>query len=387
MNRRTFITAGAALALSTQSAFGKLVEQLSGSTAVSYLTDAEVDLGRTGFMFHSRFLDPQGDSEIMAFSNETCDASVRFIPSGTDPEAYIEERIAGISGQMENDEVVGFDVFDDGGWMAMSVLDSNGIDRGVYLEVQLNAFADYDLEVYLVADHDSLPDDLDLMQQVLLEGMEPFLFTEESEMPELIFSSTANSGSSRTGRSSSSRQSQTTTGNSRSTDSTNSGTSATADLDADEVVEVVRQHQSQFMGEVDRFYEIVEMLGDETSSDAEEVGWFDELLNMMFSWTEYPVTASDLTFPPELAGLKSTYVEWSDGVGAMGVTMGEWMLGEGDIDTFLDAVDVAMQLNSVLSAELRTLGVVISPAGQGFALPGSFPHRSLYTYVATHKIA
>ena len=108
---------------------------------------------------------------------------------------------------------------------------------------------------------------------------------------------------------------------------------------------------------------------------------------MMFSWTEYPVTASDLTFPPELAGLKSTYVEWSDGVGAMGVTMGEWMLGEGDIDTFLDAVDVAMQLNSVLSAELRTLGVVISPAGQGFALPGSFPHRSLYTYVATHKIA
>src|SRR5690554_2691539 len=98
MNRRTFITAGAALALSTQSAFGKLVEQLSGSTAVSYLTDAEVDLGRTGFMFHSCFLDPQGDSEIMAFSNETCDASVRFIPSGTDPEVYIEERIVGISG-------------------------------------------------------------------------------------------------------------------------------------------------------------------------------------------------------------------------------------------------------------------------------------------------
>lgn len=381
MNRRTFIAAGAAaLAFSSKLVNAQLMGQLSGVIAVSELTGAEMDLGSTGFTFYSRLLDTKNDSETLGFSSETCDAAVRFIPAGTDPGTYLEDRVDPIAAQMESSELVGMDAFDDGGWMAMTTQTTAGVSRGMYVEIQLNAFPGYDLEVFFSADEETLEDDFELMQQVQLEGFEPFLFTQESQMPEMIFSSAASSGTRTRGQNSGSTQED--NGGSRSSSSTD-----TRDLDADGVVEAVRDHQAQFNGELDRFYEIVEMLGDEEASVVDEAGWFDELINMMFSWSGYPETASEMVFPSELSSLESTYIEWSDGVGEMGMTMGAWMLGEGEIDPFLDAIDVAVQLNSALSAELRTLGVIIKPVEQGFKRPGNFPRRSLNTYVSMHRVA
>lgn len=365
MNRRTFLAAAAAsLAFSSRHVGAQQMAQLSGVTAVSELTGAEVDLGRTGFAFYGRLLDTRNDTETLGFSSETSDGAVRFIPAGTDAEAYLNDLVDPVAAQMETSELVGMDIFDDGGWMAMTVETTEGKSRGMYREVQLNAFPGYDLEVSLFSDEDAFEADFDLMQQVQLEGFEPFLFTQESEMPAMIFSTTTSSSSAGTGRNSGTTQSGTSTTNTRGSESTSAG--GPGELDTDGVIQAVREHQTQFNGELDRFYEIVEMIGSETATDEDEADWFDELLTFMFSWSGYPEAASALTFPAELSSLESTYFEWSDAVGLMGTTMTEWIMGEGDIDTFFDAIEVAVQLNSALSAELRTLGVVIKPVGHGF---------------------
>lgn len=377
MNRRSFITAGTAvLALSSHRAFGQVINQLSGVNATSELTGAVIDLGKTGFAFHSRYVDSRADVEIMAFSNETCDGAVRFIPNGTDPELFLADRADGIAAQMESSAIVGSDEFDDGGWIALAITDDESIKRGAYLEVQLNAFDGYDLEVFFVSDLETLDDNFDRIQQVHVEGLEPFLFTQESGMPAITFveGSTSTSGrSGRSTRSSSSQADDTEDTNTRGSEtSANQGSGRTASGgDPETAIEAVRDHQSQFNDDLDRFYEIVEMLADETT-ETEDDGWFDEMLAFMYSWKDYPSIASDLAFPSELSALETAYVDWADGVGQMGISMEEWLFEDAGIDPFLDAIDVAVQLNNALSAELRALGVVIRPGEQGMF---SLTHR------------
>lgn len=380
MNRRSFIIAGTtALALSTQRVFGQvLIQDISGTSTTSELTGAQVDLGRTGFEFFDRYLDEENDVEIIGFSNATGSGSVRFMPAGSDPENYIEERIEAISEQMRAIEVVGTETFVDGGWMAMSILDSKETHRGVYMEVQLDAFTGYDVEVYFASDNETFADNFDLMQQVVFEGMEPFLFVDDSQVQTLTFPVVSASTSSRVGRGSSALDSG--AANSKNT------AAGSEDADPDDVVEAVRDHQAQFNDELDRFYEIIETLAEEGATSENEALLFADLMDLMFSWSGYPGAAGELAFPSSLSSLEAAYFEWADSVGETGYTMSAWMLGEGEIDAFFDALDAAVQLNSALSAELRTLGVVIKPGGQGFARPKVDCVFALNQYVSGHRV-
>lgn len=371
MNRRTFITAGiAAFAFSSQRAFAQIdVNMLSGTRFTSELTGAEIDLGRSGLELMAQMFNDENGDELITFGRDTILGSVRFVPTGTDAQSYLDKRFAAIDDQSQLVELLGTGVMDDGGWLALSTLSSEDTNYAMYLEFQLQAFPGYDLEVFMSTDPESFHEGLELIQAVLVEGMEPFLFTQESDVANLAFPIVAASvPSSRTGRTSNSSRSGS---GSRTTGSNISGGSNTssADADPDTVIEAVRSHQAQFMDELDTFYGVVDALIDEDSTSESELTLFTDLMDLMFAWIMYPDEASALVFPPELSSLESAYFEWSDSVGEMGATMSAWMLGDGEIDAFMDAIEVGVQLNSVLSAELRTLGIVIRPAGQGFARP------------------
>lgn len=388
MNRRTFISAGVAVfALSTRSVSGEINANLiSGTRATSELTGAEIDLGRTGFEFVSQMFNDQTGDELVSFRNDTAHASVRFVPSGTDTQAYLEKRFAEIDEQAQAVEMLGTEVLDDGGWMALSTLSSESLNYAIYLEFQLGAFPGYDLEVFLNTAPEAFQDELELVQGVLVEGMEPFLFTEESDVQNLTFPIVAASGtSSRSGRGSSRSGSGTTS----LSESASSGQSNALGMEDDPaiVIEAVSDHQQQFMGELDRFYELVDMAATEDPSVVDQSEWLDGLLTLMFSWIGYPEAATDLSFPSDLATLESTYIEWAAAIGEMGVTMSAWILGDGDIDPFLDAIDVAAQVNTVLSAELRTLGVVINPLWRGFTHTVEAQLRALDRQIPVSRVA
>ena len=80
----------------------------------------------------------------------------------------------------------------------MSVTNEGGIERGIYIEVQLGAFPEYDLEVFFTSDNEQLLANLEQVQQVTLADVEPFLFLEESDADGDLFADS--SDSSGTGR-------------------------------------------------------------------------------------------------------------------------------------------------------------------------------------------
>lgn len=353
MNRRTFIAAAsAAVAFSTQRAFGQIeTNKLSGTTFVSDLTGATIDLGNTGFEFLAQFLDSEVGDEMVSFRNDTHHVSVRFVPAGTDAEVYLDNRFTAIDEQSEVAEVLGRDVMDDGGWMALSSLSLENINHAFYLEFQLGAFPGYDLEVSMNAEPDVFHDGFDLVEDVLLEGMEPFLFIQDSNILSLDFPVLAAAGSSRSSRASGDSQSGRSSRGRRST----SGQTETPAAGDDDVIEAVRAHQAQFHGELDDLDAILDRITNSPDLEAEAIEIFGELGSLATVWEAYPTDADALVFPASLADLETTYRDWATVIGEMGNALGSWSRGLGELDAFIDALDTAFTADDALEAVLDGL--------------------------------
>lgn len=353
MNRRTFAAAGAA-SLASLSTFVAVRAQ-SGLTLESKSTGAVIDYSDTGYEFVDHTVTTTsngGTSERMEVASDLGTLIIHF--TNWVPRVQAED-LHGLSLEFlheafgpENVEDLGMHALDDGAWMAYRTESTRRGNMLWYNEFQLGAFPDVDLFVELSMSEASLEAALEEAQRVKLAGMPPFLFLEESAVTDGLFEQTGTS---------------TGTGfdrlvvSGRDSDNQNASRSQSAGSE-DDVINAVRNHQQQFRDELQRFSDALDVMTNGEVFGEEEMELITGLMDIMFSWSVYPEEANKLSFPADLSNLEAVYREWADGIGHMGMTMGQWMLGEGEIDAFIEAMEIALELDVQLTVELNALGSV-----------------------------
>lgn len=355
MNRRSFfLGASAGLALIGNQASAQRRGQ-SSSILTSELTGGEVDVAGTELEVVNQHIDDADGSEHIHFAVEGGQFDLVFWPHTSGDAADFVANAAGMfSTVMPDTEEIGSDSYDDGGWIAF--------DAGVigYYEYQLGAYGDHDLIVTLAAPHDAFEQVLEQAQAILLDGMPPFLFTEESGIQEIAAerASAASSTSSRTNRNTSnegnnsrSSRSSTSEGNESETSSRSSSTT-----NAPDPVDVVRSHRQTFLASYEAFYEQLQIAADDQATDREQEDAFAATVNHAFEWQGYPDQAAEVSFISTLADLEAVYLDWADAVGEMGFEYEKFFLGTATVDDFLAVHDAWTVLDDELLATLNSLG-------------------------------
>ncbi len=342
MNRRSFfLGASAGMALISNQALAQRRGQRS-STLTSELTGGEVDLAETELEMVNQHIDEADGSEHFHFAVEGGQFDLIFWPhSSGEATDFVANAVGMFTAVMPDTEELGADTYEDGGWVAF--------DAGVlgYYEYQLDAYGDHDLIVTLAAPTDTFQQVYEQAQAILIDGIPPFLFSEESDIVALAAERVAStpSTSSRT-----SRGSTTQTTNSRSSRSSSNQTTTGDPVDA------VIEHRSTFLTSYDAFFEHLELAADETASDREVEDAFAALVNIAYEWQVYPDQAAEIAFTPDLADLKSVYLEWAGAVGEMGFAFEDFYMGTATVDDYLAVHDQWAVIDDELVALLGGLG-------------------------------
>lgn len=343
MNRRTFfLGASAGLAPIGNQAFAQRRGQ-SSTTLTSELTGGEVDLGNSGLEVINHHIDNADGSEHIHFAVEGGQFDLIFWPhTSGDATDFVANAAAMFPAVMPDTEELGADTYEDGGWIAL--------DAGVlaYYEYQLGAYGDHDLIVTLAAPLDTFEQVYEQAQAIQLDGMPPFLFSEESGIVALAAERASAASSTTTSRTS--RGSSTAATNSR------SSRSSTSQASSEDPVEAVLEHRATFITSYDAFFEQLELAADETATDREVEDAFAALVNFAFEWQGYPDQAAEVTFTPDLADLESTYLDWADAIGEMGFVFEEFYMGTATVDDYLAVHDEWTVIDDDLLAILDGLG-------------------------------
>lgn len=363
MNRRTYTAAMIAglFALPAISVNAQR-NRAASSLIVSETTGAEIDLSQSSFTVETHRVADFDDYlfEVIRLESHFGLIVLRFISGAGRYEFSEAYRIfrSYLEDEMEDEfEELGSEPVDGGGWMAFRLPP----DLNSYHEVQKDAFPDTHLWIEAQLPHNQYAVAMEDVQAIDLAGMPLFLFLEDNDALGNLFPS----ASSRTDASRLAVPDRTATSRPTAEASVN-------DVDGGGVIEAVRSHQAQFHDELTRFEDVLQRMADGELVGADEMEFFNVMLEVTFSWQEYPATASALQFPPELSGLESTYIEWADAISQMGVTLGQVSTGLASAEDYIDAANIAIQLDQALSAELRTLGVVFKPAVEGFTRPNVY---------------
>lgn len=347
MNRRSFVSLGVAVVAPFSVAVP--VSAQRAPILESMLTGATLDFSDTNYEFvdHTATTSTDGGTtERFELTSELSTLIVQLIswvpqPKVTDLHLQAVDSMATTYGE-DNVEHNGLHELEDGAWMSFRIAAPRKPVEVWYSEFQNEAFPDVNLFIEINMLESDAEAALAEAQRVLIAGMPPFLFFEESGADsDLFVTATADTGRSSRGTRSSSETTST----------------STVAMTEEEVVQAVRDHQAQFHDELATFDAQVQA---GLEDDADSAEWFTVMLDLMFSWSTYPTPASELIFPDSLSTLASDYTEWADGIGDMGAKMGQWMTGSGEIDAFIDAMDIVIELDRALSANLRTLGVAPS---------------------------
>lgn len=364
MNRRTFFFGAAAgTALIGNSA---LAQRRSRDTTIltSELTGGKIDISGTDLVVAQQHIDDADGSEHIHFEVEGGQFDLIFWPHTSGNAAdFVTNAASMYSAVFPDTEDLGSDSYEDGGWLAF--------DAGVigYFEYQLEAYGDHDLIVALVSPRDTFQDKFDQAQLILLDGMSPFLFHEESEIQAIAEerASVATSGTSRTSRGSTtsdeskvSRSSRSSTSHDDEEGETNTRSRSSSNR-GDDPVDAVVSHRATFLENYDQFYAFLQVAADETATDREVEDAFAAMLNIAFAWQEYPAQAARIEFTANLANLETVYLNWADAIGEMGFLFEDFYMGQATVDDYLAAQDAWSLIDDDLIAILETLSGVFRP--------------------------
>lgn len=380
MNRRKFVlSASASLALVGNNALAQRSRSTS-SALTSELTGGEIDISGTSLELNNQHIEEADGSEHVHFAvPDGGQFDIIFWPQASgDPAEFVQMQVDMFASVLGEVEQIATDTYEDGGWIAFDIGNIG------YYEYQLDAYPGHDLVVFFNAPQEAFADTLGQAQAVLIDGMPPFLFTEESDVIALAASrvSTTTSSSSRSSRSSrgtsTSETEETNTRSSRSdrgtstteTEETNTrssrsdrgeseqtgGNRTSSTTSGGDPVAAVRSHRDTFLYSYDDFYALLQTAADESTPSSELEQAFTDMVTIAREWQQYPTEAAKIQFGPEHADLEATYLEWADLVSDLGYEFEDFYQNIGSVDAFLDAYDRWQVVDSELQSLLRNLG-------------------------------
>lgn len=360
MNRRTFVlSSSTSLALLGNRAFAQR-RGASNSVLTSELTGGEVDVSESSLDLFNQHIEEADGSEHFHFSTaDSGQVDIIFWPqSSGDAGEYMQSQADMFFAISPNAEKLGSDSYDDGGWLAFD------FGNVAYYEYQLGAYPGHDLVVMINATPDGFAEALEQAQAIMVDGISPFLFTEESGIVALA-AARATASTSSSGRSSrrSSGTDETTTGNSRRSRSSTTATeeagnsrSSGRTSSSGDPVQMVRDNRNTFIDSYEEFFALLQASTDDSVTDAEFKRMSEEIILLAIGWQSYPDEAADIPFGSEHAELEAAYVYWADLVRELGFTLQAIFTGIGTTEEFLAVYDEWEIADDELLAVLSKFG-------------------------------
>lgn len=329
MNRRTFAIASTiGLATIVQDAAAQRTRDTK--TAVSEYTGGVVDYSNTQLEFVNSHIDETDKAEHFHFKTAAGSKfDIAFWPRELGPSVdlvnwYIDMIESNNLGDIQDD-----DHFDDGGWF---IMDTGYRD---YYEYQIGSYPEHDLVTLTWNYDDELEFILEEAQKILVDGMPPMLFLEESG----VMTASAPTRKTRTAGSTADTDTDTTT--------------------ASDAVEQVRQHQQDFHASLENGSESLSIISDESASESAKQDAFLTLLNNAAEWMNAPIYAKKVVFTADEAELQSLYLTWADLLGAFGSALESVLLGVGSGEDLTAAErafsPVDQELTDMLSTTVTTV--------------------------------
>lgn len=365
MNRRNFVlSASATLALTSSHVFAQRTTR-NANVMTSELTGGEVDISGTTLEFQNQHIDEADGSEHFHFAigNDGL-FDIYFWPQASGDAGQMAEGLADMwVANVPNAEMHASDAYEDGGFVAFG---SGSLI--CYYEYQRNAYPDHDLLI-LYQCKDNFEENFAATQSILIDGMPPFLYQDESGIFEIASAEMEKTSpgtpepTSRTTRGSDTEKSQATTNSRSSRSATETSTSS-----SDNPVDAVIAHQEAFWNSYSEFYDLLEAFtaDDATKEDVQDT--WGLLVNISLDWQGYPAEAAEIQFSAEHSGLKSAYLDWADGVAFMGLKFEQFALNEATIDDVVAANDALIVLDDDLNLELDSFGSSFMPKSPVVAL-------------------
>ncbi len=347
MNRRVFVTTGAAAFALTAT---RIAAQVGETTYQTELTGSTIDVGDSGFTFGESGVENGAESvEVIRDANA---GYIEFFPTIDDPEAFMESSIADLQADIANAEVIQTDAFDDGAW-ALMYAELGGVPTALYRELQMGAYPGYDLVISFRSSVDEFEEVINAFQLVTVDGMAPFLFLEDSDSVGLVAAitpvATTSTRSSRTSRSSST----TTTTTTRSSRSSRSASDKTTTGDDDSYREAVRAHRLEFQETFLIFAQSLGILTDSTSSKNATDQALADIDGIADEWLLYPERFAELIAPASESSLAGLYETWCDEIAFLADTWKSARVGDANADDIFDQLAVVIDADDALGVELN----------------------------------
>lgn len=323
MNRRTFaITSTLGLAMVAQGAVAQ--RTATGKTATSVYTGGVVDYSNTQLEFVQSHIDETEMAEHFHFKTAAgSNFDITFWPRENGPSVnlvnfYIEMVDSNGLGEVRTD-----DHFDDGGWV---IMDNSHMD---YFEYQIGSYPEHDLVTFIWNREDEFEFIVEEAQKILVDGMPPMLFLEESDAI-----------------AASKPQRKTRTVGS-------SGDTATAT--SSDAVAQVRQHQQDFYTSMELGFQNLDIVSDATASKTAKDDAFFALLNITVEWQNAPAYAKDVVFADSEAELESLYLHWADLLRGFGLAFEGVLLSSASSDDLTAAEQAFTPVDQELTDMLATM--------------------------------
>lgn len=358
MNRRNFLIAvSASVGLFGQRAFAQNGEE-NADVFISELTGAEIDFSKSSLEMAKHRIDAdEGRENVFCALNR---GVVRFVFTPQSPgnaKDFVDKSVSELD-FLDGVKLLNKDDFEDGGWRVFTA--SN--DKFGYFEYQLNAFQGYDLVVQYNTEVDEFLNILDEIQAIKIDGFEPFLFLEDSNLIDQFNSwrgesapaAAATTSRRRRGSSSSATESQSSTSDSDEGKDSGSPATNTRD-DASATVQAVTDHRDAFIDSYETFIAQIGIVADDASTEDESSNALMLAMNEAFKWQVYPDDAAKVSFAPGLEGLQSLYLEWADAVSQVGFAAENVLLKGSPYEEFESAFKDAVTATQALNTELDAL--------------------------------
>lgn len=362
MNRRNFIvTASVSLALASS----QVAAQRTTSSEVleSELTGGKVDFSQTALTFVQQHIDDADGSEHFHFTTELGSRfDIYFWPVASGPSGAFVDANVEIAFDILGGETLGSETYDDGGWVAIHT----GFLQ--YHEHQMGAYPGHDLVTFIWNENDEFDYIFAEAQKILVDGMAPMLFTEDSDI--LAISAEHPPASATTQTASTTRTSRGSSSTTESTSTRSTRNASTADEDSDdpsastggEAVAQVAKHQSDFHTSYSEVSPYLKIWASETAMKEEKDDAFFQLLNISAEWQNATAYAKDVVFSTQEAELESIYLDWATAQREMGFAFEGALLGSNDVDTYVVAEDAFFVIDDQLTGSLSALqGFRITP--------------------------
>lgn len=323
MNRRTFAIAST-IGLATIAQNAAAQRTAKTKTAVSEFTGGVVDYSNTQLELVQSHIDETDLSEHFHFQTAAGSRfDIAFWPREHGSSIELVNWYIGMIESNNLGEVQADDHFDDGGWF---IMDTTHLD---YFEYQIGSYPEHDLVTLTWNYEDEFEFIIEEAQKILIDGMPPMLFLDESEVM-------AAAKPKRTTR-------------------TASSTNATVAATSSDAVAQVRKHQRDFHESLSLGFEHLDIATDDTSSEEAKGDALLELLLITVEWQNAPVYAKEVVFADTEAELQSLYLNWADLLRELGFAVEGLLLGSGSADQMTAAQKAFTVVDEELADLLATM--------------------------------